>query len=98
MGITSETVNISLDTMVGTSGDGPRRSEGPKTVEDTPIMDPVSHLPEFTAEDAAAIAAAADMVPQMFGDNEDYPVCLAPFRLIRCSLNEIWCFRLTIRI
>ena len=95
MGITSETVK---DTMVGTSGDGPRRSEGPKTVEDTPLMDPVSHLPEFTAEDAAAIAAAADMVPQMFGDNEDYPVRLAPFRLIRYSLNEIWCFRLTIRI
>ena len=37
MGITSKMVNISLDTIVGTSGDGPRCSEGPKTVEDTPL-------------------------------------------------------------
>jgi hypothetical protein len=32
-----------------------------------------SHL-EFTAEDAAAIAAAA---PQVFGGSEEYPVCPA---------------------
>jgi hypothetical protein len=83
MEITSETVDISLDTIVGTSGVRPPRSEGPKTVEDTPLMDPVSHLPEFTAEDAAAISAAANMVPEMFGDNGDYPVCLATLRLIR---------------
>jgi hypothetical protein len=98
MEITDETVDISLDTVVGTSGDGKPCSEGPKTVKGILRTDTVSNLPEFTAEDATVIAATANMVPQMFGHNGDYPAVRLATIFLRCRLNGIWHFRLTIKI